>query len=361
MKFNKTAEIKNFLGATLVRLVEDADGVPIVNPSLEELQTYLPGYAGEEEPKYTAKRKLSFGYTDFVSQGGKKIVKQADVDAGLLDEDTDVEPVEVDEAKVTFIIEFEYKKTVVKGAKSITETVTDRKLMTFRFANGNIMYKNGNTKVMFNSLGQMSNMSDDGVYTFSDFDTIGARPAFIGTNGLDFRDLIGFMYAYSTQRPGKYNLLGNSDDFNDGINWEDVLQGDASTIQDRFIAIHEFIKVGEVKLYGATVLFTVTSNEGTRNRSIQTYYNIFEKGIKGESGILNNGLGVIKSKIANSEKPSKSNGKIYSPAMYGTLVGVGGMVKYGLTEYKEEHMDFLRAPSIDEGGESFDNIGDIDF
>jgi len=340
LKFENKAEIVNYIGGTVVRIVE-LNGDLLINPTLEQLKEALPGFSGDDEMEYTYKSKLGFGFTDFISNGGMKIVSEEVTKGPEFDASTMSPMEEVDEAKVTLVVEFEHFEESIVNNKTVKKAVKIRKLMSFRFKNHVSITSSGDKKEVYNNLGQTSYITADGTPSSEYFKNENVFDLPLGGQGLGFKELIDFIYSYAAQATGKVDLISAGSSFDKDINPEDMFEGDFSAIVDRFNVIHESLTQGDLKLYGALVLLTATDSNG---RTIQTYYDKFERGVINDKGELNTTMQYIKNKVNKSRVPKA--GKVYSPESKSILVGVNGNVAFGTREVKPSYMDFVAVAPI---------------
>jgi hypothetical protein len=318
-KFTARQEFSKYFGVMGVKVVED-EGVPVVNPSRATLAKFLDGFDEEgDERKYTGASKISWGWTDLAAEGGKKRFSEdeynklgpAEQEGGIVEE--------VDYVKVTLLVETQDDNKM-------------RKLITFRFFNAPQITKSGEKRKVFNKFGKTTYAEVDGTFGSEKFEDEEVRGLPMSTGHLDFEDLIDFIYAYSTLNR-KTALMSDLD-------MEAILTGDVTSIVNLITDIHEGIKTSKGKPgYGAAVLFTVENNKGTGGEFRQSYYHKFERWVMDDTGKINQTFSQITKEIANERKPNKKTGRSYSPESQGIFVGVNGLPKLGLKEFKSRYMD----------------------
>lgn len=322
-KFEERLELTKVFGIEGVRIVEH-DGIPIINPTNKILSKYIEGYKEQEEERsYIQEVEITYGYTDIISHGGLKRLKQEEysmISGKELESVT--APEKMNMIKVSFLVE-------------TLGSIKLRKLLTFRFFDALNITSIGDKVQVFNSYGQVAYRDAEGNTPefFINTKEANVQSVPMSRGHLDFQDMINFIYAYSTLKTDKQApLMGE-------VNMEELINGNVSSLEKLFTAIHSDIKSESgICLYGAAVLFMVTNNQGTKSRSVQDFFHVFERFITTAKGDENKEFSYIITEINRMNKPA-ADGRVYNLQSKGTYVGVNNVPKRGLKEFKQEYME----------------------
>jgi len=371
----KNTEFKTYYGVAPCKIVVNAQGVPVINPTKEELSKYLDNVPADgEDYKYVDKIVLTKG---FDSLGGKQIISKEEFEeTGGMNDNVVVEK-EVDKVTLRFLMETVIKEsTIVKGVKTTTE-VKHLFPLVFNFFNNIRTDKDGIKRQVFNGLGQTAWLDSDNrtkkgeevtnaqlkYFTVTTADEI--QDAYNSYSSLGFEQFINFIYSYAKATPGSADILKE-------IKLEDFFKGDFKSLKQVANMIHKLRTVttptGTVQLFGVNVPFI---GKVVKSDVYQDFYPQFSFAVGKEDGSYDKKFSAIKNAITESRKPVGD--VVYSPETKGLIISkeFGGMIEWGLTQIPQSVIDeFIRRTGTEVSNpfankdvvkEGLENLEDLDF
>lgn len=323
-KFSDKVVFEKYFGIAGVRIVEDAEGNLMINPTRKQLSEHYENFDAEgDELEYTGKANIATGYTTFAEAGGKKRLSEEKMaELAITDKDNFVDAEEVKTAKISFLVE-------TQGPIKI------KKLISFKMFEAEDITVAGDKLKVFNSTGHFTYQKFDGSVPsfFEDKEENMVKPAPMSRSSMDFEAMVNFIYAYS----GLSKKVVLLDDFD----LTAIFGGDFSCIVELMTMIHEDVIEDGTKLYGAMVLFTVENNANSRHDDRQGFYSAFERMVVDTKGTQNDECSLIQKSLTKDRQPQRGN-RVYSPESKGIFVGHNRVAKIGLKEFKSDFMAAIK-------------------